>query len=694
MPIQKRIHARREARNFFRFLKNKTVRPLLEVPPKDLDTESATSSAKEEPEHDVEAPAVKEHLGAQFVKSKNATFYERDLDLENEIRLLRIEPGEGRIVATLEYAKLGDPDIAEFDALSYCWGKQQEFEPVTINGREGFLVSQHLYAALRRLRRPDRQRLLWIDVMCVKQSNIPERNRSVQLMWRIYTEARRVIIWIGETEPHAETCKRLYPASNDEGAQLRLCAKPGLPALEHGNLTARLSNVLEELERQANRLNGEVWWKRLWVIQEFSRAKDFPTIYIGPHAISWHFFAAMMRTPNHDRLLPFHHLRDKQAQTLLELLFMAKQFQCSDPRDRIYALLGLAKPGETAIVPDYSKPVPQVYEEATLFLIQDEGNVDVLLDERLERKGGGFPSWVPDYKLLRDRGLVQTADGYAAGHSKPVAELVAKPSRSCACDPTITRALKLRALPFGRITARTIEKDLPAPDSSHRRILPRAGQESKPELEKPLQSLHQILEALHIDFAQPPALPLDRSAGVGYLMLDYLFDGIRSMVSEVERFGEWKHAHATHPKVQLTGQAMSQLFQRFNISPTDAKKLDLGIVALWENAFLTVRHNGIYTPDEVWRGLLGGQDMYQISSKTRKRDFFATADGFIGMGPATLEVDDEIVVPFGASRPFVLRKHGDHHVLIGDAVVPGIMSGQLMNLYNEGTVQAKEYYLK
>ncbi|KAK1072643.1 hypothetical protein LTR12_014952 [Friedmanniomyces endolithicus] len=77
-----------------------------------------------------------------------------------------------------------------------------------------------------------------------------------------------------------------------------------------------------------------------------------------------------------------------------------------------------------------------------------------------------------------------------------------------------------------------------------------------------------------------------------------------------------------------------------------------------------------------------------------QRDFFATADGFIGMAPATLEIGDEVIVPFGPSRPFVVRSHGDHHVLIGDAVVPGIVSGQMVNLCKEGTMAGRDYLLK
>jgi len=697
----KRMRAVREMRKVFCFFANpKKPTGNLRHKPAEHNLDSQSASPQEvpdlEPEVVIHLPAGEEEEVRRRVKTDNAKVYERSLALDNEIRLLRIHPGEGPIVASLEYAGLDNPP--DYDALSYCWGTQKNYRPVAIDGKDGFLLSEHLHAAIRRLRRLDHARLVWIDVICVNQANILERNRSVQLMWRIYARAHRVIIWIGETEPTQKTCRRLFASTQEADSQLTLCTQPGLAALEHDDATTKLGDVLSGMELQSSRgLDGEVWWKRLWVIQEFSRAKEHPTVYVGPHAISWPFFQRLMRTENHDRLSLFHHLRTQEEQSLLDLLFMAKSFLCSDPRDRIYALLGLVKGGQRTIVPDYSKPIPKVYEEATVYLIQQERNIDVLLDDRLDRTGGGFPTWVPHFALLRDRDTVQSRDGYAAGHGDPDVELTELPSsadeQSCCCQIATSRALRMRAIPFGRISTRTTENDLPAPDSSHRTILTRHGHIRKPELSRPLQTIEQVLASLQVDFSPPSAMGLDRSSAVGYLMLDYLFGGTRSAVEEFTRAAQhspWKTKFAT------PSQDIEKLALRFGIQLTEAKKLDFMISALWENAFLTVRHQGAYTPDDVWRRLLGGSqyETYYISSKLRRRDFFCTVDGFIGMGPSTMEVGDELVVPFGASRPLVLRRHGHHHVLVGDAVVPGIMSGQLMNLFHEGNLTAENYYLK
>jgi len=471
------------------------------------------------------------------------------------------------------------------------------------------------------------------------------------------------------------------------------CAKSGLAALEHGNLAAKLSVTLQDMEFESARSSaGEVWWKRLWVIQEFSCAKVYPTVYLGPHAIGWEFFGQLMHTNTHDRLTLFHHLRTQEDQNLLDLLFMAKIFHCSDPRDRIYALLGLAKEGPMRIVPDYSKPVAEVYAEATLYLIKEEQNVDVLLDDRLMRTGGEYPSWVPDLTGLRLRDAIRTVDGYAAGDALPEVDLV-DASHNAACSPygsisTVPKALRIKALHFDRIVSRTTESTLPAPDISRRPIMTRHF--SKPTLSEPLQTARQILEQLKVDFTKPAPYGLDRSPSIGYLMLEYLFGGSRSVVAEYERVGRQKpcQAHIQSLKLDLLKVAAN-----FGIDLTDAVKDDLTMSALWESVFLWTRHTRTYTPDDSLREVWGGQQMYQVPAKTYKKDLFATSSGFIGLGPESLDVGDIVVVPFGASRPFILRECEGQNLLVGDAVVPGIMSGQLMNLYREGTIPAQDYYL-
>jgi hypothetical protein len=71
---------------------------------------------------------------------------------------------------------------------------------IFVNDKE-FKIGENLFQALRHLRQPSASRMLWIDAICINQSDISERNQQVQQMADVYTRAHRVIAWIGlETE--------------------------------------------------------------------------------------------------------------------------------------------------------------------------------------------------------------------------------------------------------------------------------------------------------------------------------------------------------------------------------------------------------------------------------------------------------------------------------------------------------------
>ena len=90
-----------------------------------------------------------------------------------------------------------------------------------------------------------------------------------------------------------------------------------------------------------------------------------------------------------------------------ELLESCHIHQATDPRDKVYAVLGLAKPTtRQSIKIDYLKPVWKVYLEAAHYLMKQNE-----FHEVFELAGIGFsqskrqpslPSWVPDLSDLRD----------------------------------------------------------------------------------------------------------------------------------------------------------------------------------------------------------------------------------------------------------------------------------------------------
>jgi hypothetical protein len=59
------------------------------------------------------------------------------------------------------------------------------------------LVTENLAVALFSHRHRDHSRTLWIDAICVNQSNLAERSQQVQQMGNVFRVVSQVIAWVG-----------------------------------------------------------------------------------------------------------------------------------------------------------------------------------------------------------------------------------------------------------------------------------------------------------------------------------------------------------------------------------------------------------------------------------------------------------------------------------------------------------------
>lgn len=168
-------------------------------------------------------------------------------------------------------------DSVEYEALSWCWGTQNKDCAIRIKKGDDyyrFAVTKELSLALKYLRRPTGDRILWIDAMCIDQSNHEERNHQVQMMSRIYTGAKQACIWLGE--------------DNDDSTN----------AINFIREIMRLENFdsISEKAENASRwqslllLMQRPWFSRRWVVQEIALARS-ATIYCGNDQIPWENFA-------------------------------------------------------------------------------------------------------------------------------------------------------------------------------------------------------------------------------------------------------------------------------------------------------------------------------------------------------------------------------------------------------------------
>jgi len=125
------------------------------------------------------------------------------LSTEISIRPLSIYPWgpPDSISCNFHEADLEADDSSEadplFTALSYTWGSEHDSRKISVNGHS-VTIRRNLYDFLVYAKREGWVYNLWIDALCINQSDTHEKNKQVALMGHIYSRAYRVLIWLGE----------------------------------------------------------------------------------------------------------------------------------------------------------------------------------------------------------------------------------------------------------------------------------------------------------------------------------------------------------------------------------------------------------------------------------------------------------------------------------------------------------------
>ncbi|KAI0973684.1 heterokaryon incompatibility protein-domain-containing protein [Xylaria arbuscula] len=381
-----------------------------------------------------------------------STYDYAELSHPDSIRVLVLAASEdpkASIHGAIVEHRLSDPDVKQgYNALSYAWG-DPKFRHMIHIGESVLRIGGNLHSALQNIRRKDRPVRLWVDALCINQQDVNERNHQVQQMRRIYSSALETIIYLGarrggNTELSAwNFLERHATWAMDENRD----ADPDLPAEREAMVYFRgdLSDVeIEVLTRP--------WFKRLWVFQEVVVSEAL-SIQCGDRRISWDDFCkAILLSPRyHDRygfnlwsVDKIHILKDmfqtrcsyqerhgrrhslpswrSQLQTskqdtlhILNLLQRTRFLGASDPRDKIFGLLGIASGinvDEQHFAIDYSQDCRSVYMRLARGLIHSTGSYDIL-----SHKGDGsmteyetppdvlnkhrLPTWVPDWDMGR-----------------------------------------------------------------------------------------------------------------------------------------------------------------------------------------------------------------------------------------------------------------------------------------------------
>jgi hypothetical protein len=335
-------------------------------------------------------------------------------------------------------------DQPEFEALSYCWSHGSSGEYITIEEHDQRAprgsaktdttvhVTDNLASALRHLRYEDSIRTLWVDALCINQIDSHEKTRHVARMGSVYQLATRVIAWLG---PESEDSSLALETLEHLGRQIEMTPTKGQlpsPICDHPEWRYKYPCDHTTIKAVRSLLNRR-WCHRLWVWQEVVLANDGAVMQCGLKTIPWYYMRrgiVLLRETD----LPQVEMRNGLIPTTMtwlpyvfedvwrglasmtKLVHATSQACCTDPRDRIYGLLGMcAQEVAVRIKPDYTLSYAQVYMDFFRHVVEQYRSLNLLQHCDLETRSMDGPTWVPDLSRIVKRPW-QAA--YAAGLSQ------------------------------------------------------------------------------------------------------------------------------------------------------------------------------------------------------------------------------------------------------------------------------------
>lgn len=302
-----------------------------------------------------------------------------------------------------------------YTAISYTWGNEEATEVIYLDNRP-FHVRPNLWSCLYYMARAVQNAAwdyVWADAICIDQTNDAERSSQVRLMDQTYRDAVCVSVWLG-----------LITLPEYIGSYLP--TQVPIRTLESDGF---------DLQDSIVELSNRPYWSRVWVIQEFLLGQKLE-LYCSNNRIDWldfqemlareagiqQFYDARGDVPQGDRtralaalpLVMGRHM-DKHPeflQPLCDLLIDHHKSSCKDPRDRVFALLGLITTDERRFLsiyfPDYSMTEEQVLVITLAHLTQfpaesrmQRNGVDITPDSEELFLGLGVKSTPKRRKLLR-----------------------------------------------------------------------------------------------------------------------------------------------------------------------------------------------------------------------------------------------------------------------------------------------------
>lgn len=336
--------------------------------------------------------------------------------------------------------------------------KERKDEPIISTVQ----VTTNLEAALRHIRKDSESVLLWVDAICIDQNNNQEKNVQVGRMGSIFEKAAETIVWLGPAADDSDLLLDIFeeilpdalnvtnqhrPIASEVSRALQTLETSDDPieSSEHDvhtyewlveRLVGRIPGKRAIPAQAAAKLFQREWWSRVWVVQEFILSKN-TSITCGTKRFSFDKFKVLLNIcfgmvkgylkrsvsfrnltrwelsfADTHLLMPlfawsemFYYKTHEQRvarSTLFENLYrttMEISMRATDPRDYVFALLGIAK-DDLGIKPEYDLPVGDVYAGTTMAMLQHGELFPLTVSHGLADGPDTPASWVVDWPKI------------------------------------------------------------------------------------------------------------------------------------------------------------------------------------------------------------------------------------------------------------------------------------------------------
>lgn len=570
------------------------------------------------------------------------------LSSKSSFRLLELLPASSPAAPLC--VRLVHSDITfqpSYEALSYVWGDVIPVSYAYGEEEKPIPITQNLHKALTHLRYDSHVRTLWVDALCINQSNHAERNQQVSIMGDIYRSANQVVIWLGEA---ADDSHLVFAYINDTGP----ISEPTPPAPSPA------------LRRAWIALITRPWFFRTWVIQEVALSRE-TTVMCGTDSAPWRYsgYDARRRDissaeglsgvssgpddePDHplSGFDPDSHIR--RLQTLrngsdpVKILRYSRLCQTGESKDRIYGILGLFDPNFITV--DYDLPNEQIWLQFIKAVITKTGNLSILRSFGVA-PASSLRSWVPDFNYVSTGGIL------SRGHS-----ISSRQDYTFRTADGNSHILSARHLTTKVLSDTTIQDD--------GAFLIKG---------KTVDAIKYLGPELIVDKKYAP-----RTEAFAKVLQSW-----ESLA--VTLIPEWQHS---------LGCSVTEAFAKTISAQFETPNLEMGFTQWYRHCgtgILEAADPAMFVRDiefYLWWSSLGQSDNARSSRVgetldkfARKmelasygRRFFTTEEGSMGLAGPRARVGDKIVFLPGADLPFVLRRRDDEAgwTMVNDCYLYGL----------------------